>query len=231
MLACPAKDAVMSSVVSSLVFFFFFNDTATTEIYTLSLHDALPVAGQRQRIGAVVITDGDVGAGEEAAGELRRSIEHEQMIVGAAGLVRREGSAGDLDRGAVVIASVIAAGERGRNRDRGSLLERMCALTGERENRQLVPDRRARMGAVAGRRTERALELVERVARHQAVERLSVRAELIDHQVVGVRGRIVRIPAAAGRIEESQRDVELLRGRIERQASRNPAADVEIIQV
>src|SRR3989454_7516647 len=28
---------------SSLFFFFFFNDTATTEIYTLSLHDALPI--------------------------------------------------------------------------------------------------------------------------------------------------------------------------------------------
>src|SRR5471030_1890147 len=27
------------------VFFFFFNDTATTEIYTLSLHDALPILG------------------------------------------------------------------------------------------------------------------------------------------------------------------------------------------
>src|SRR2546427_6105383 len=27
----------------SLSFFFFFNDTATTEIYTLSLHDALPI--------------------------------------------------------------------------------------------------------------------------------------------------------------------------------------------
>src|ERR1043165_10241000 len=27
------------------VFFFFFNDTATTEIYTLSLHDALPISG------------------------------------------------------------------------------------------------------------------------------------------------------------------------------------------
>ena len=25
------------------VFYFFFNDTATTEIYTLSLHDALPI--------------------------------------------------------------------------------------------------------------------------------------------------------------------------------------------
>src|SRR2546430_14930024 len=30
--------------INSLVsFFFFFNDTATTEIYTLSLHDALPI--------------------------------------------------------------------------------------------------------------------------------------------------------------------------------------------
>src|SRR5208337_3829080 len=27
-----------------MVFFFFFNDTATTEIYTLSLHDALPIS-------------------------------------------------------------------------------------------------------------------------------------------------------------------------------------------
>src|SRR5258707_15788060 len=27
-----------------LYFFFFFNDTATTEIYTLSLHDALPIS-------------------------------------------------------------------------------------------------------------------------------------------------------------------------------------------
>src|SRR2546430_12940652 len=29
-----------------LFFFFFFNDTATTEIYTLSLHDALPIYGR-----------------------------------------------------------------------------------------------------------------------------------------------------------------------------------------
>src|SRR2546430_8612015 len=37
--------------------FFFFNDTATTEIYTLSLHDALPISGHRlddsRRQGAV----------------------------------------------------------------------------------------------------------------------------------------------------------------------------------
>src|SRR5947209_10939250 len=28
-----------------IIYFFFFNDTATTEIYTLSLHDALPISG------------------------------------------------------------------------------------------------------------------------------------------------------------------------------------------
>src|SRR3989304_6137299 len=32
------------SCLSGLLFFFFFNDTATTEIYTLSLHDALPIS-------------------------------------------------------------------------------------------------------------------------------------------------------------------------------------------
>src|SRR6476646_11547889 len=31
------------SIFLSCIFFFFFNDTATTEIYTLSLHDALPI--------------------------------------------------------------------------------------------------------------------------------------------------------------------------------------------
>src|SRR5215204_7649414 len=35
----------LSFLRCSLLFFFFFNDTATTEIYTLSLHDALPIAG------------------------------------------------------------------------------------------------------------------------------------------------------------------------------------------
>src|SRR5260221_7886514 len=33
----------------SSLFFFFFNDTATTEIYTLSLHDALPISRSARR--------------------------------------------------------------------------------------------------------------------------------------------------------------------------------------
>src|SRR2546422_9018617 len=35
------------SLFSTIVVFFFFNDTATTEIYTLSLHDALPISQGR----------------------------------------------------------------------------------------------------------------------------------------------------------------------------------------
>src|SRR2546426_4829819 len=34
----------MIHTTTSFLFFFFFNDTATTEIYTLSLHDALPIS-------------------------------------------------------------------------------------------------------------------------------------------------------------------------------------------
>src|SRR2546428_8956371 len=34
-------------IILSFFFFFFFNDTATTEIYTLSLHDALPISISR----------------------------------------------------------------------------------------------------------------------------------------------------------------------------------------
>src|SRR6266478_1724141 len=39
------------------VFFFFFNDTATPEIYTLSLHDALPISEQAARHGLFYAPD------------------------------------------------------------------------------------------------------------------------------------------------------------------------------
>src|SRR6185436_20801525 len=41
--------------VVTIVFFFFFNDTATTEIYTLSLHDALPISPMKISPPAVTI--------------------------------------------------------------------------------------------------------------------------------------------------------------------------------
>src|SRR3712207_7614526 len=59
--------------------FFFFNDTATTEIYTLSLHDALPISAAvlqpdaRPLPGEQVRRGGAPGArGGEPGGPLRR---------------------------------------------------------------------------------------------------------------------------------------------------------------
>src|SRR2546430_4214349 len=40
---------IVTTTIEKLLCFFFFNDTATTEIYTLSLHDALPIYLGRDR--------------------------------------------------------------------------------------------------------------------------------------------------------------------------------------
>src|SRR6185312_17482895 len=64
------------------LFFFFFNDTATTEIYTLSLHDALPISGHqlggRPRRRLCVPVDG-----------VRRSEEHTSELQSRSDLVCR----------------------------------------------------------------------------------------------------------------------------------------------
>src|SRR3712207_8045141 len=43
------------------IFFFFFNDTATTEIYTLSLHDALPILIPVNRAESIETTNAVMG--------------------------------------------------------------------------------------------------------------------------------------------------------------------------
>src|SRR3712207_7717802 len=74
-------------MLSELIFFFF-NDTATTEIYTLSLHDALPIyilgvaVGVAVDVGPVVVHGGVhgqlVGEGDlgPAPAPCQRSEEH-----------------------------------------------------------------------------------------------------------------------------------------------------------
>src|SRR6266700_8031042 len=54
-----------------ITFFFFFNDTATTEIYTLSLHDALPIYRERHRPGHRHAAPGHPGRSEEHTSELQ----------------------------------------------------------------------------------------------------------------------------------------------------------------
>src|SRR5215203_7010298 len=55
-------------------FFFFFNDTATTEIYTLSLHDALPISGRRRLLGWVGTLRWCVRESTPAGWRLRRAL-------------------------------------------------------------------------------------------------------------------------------------------------------------
>src|SRR6266478_9581009 len=69
-----------------IFFFFFFNDTATTEIYTLSLHDALPnwyslVTPRSFRRCT--------GASQRPAGRLARSEEHTSELQSQSNLVCR----------------------------------------------------------------------------------------------------------------------------------------------
>src|SRR2546429_341738 len=64
---------------SPLFFFFFFNDTATTEIYTLSLHDALPIylstrgKKQMEKLDRIT-TDPDRMSGEPGIRNLRLTV-------------------------------------------------------------------------------------------------------------------------------------------------------------
>src|SRR5690348_17766880 len=55
--------------IFAFLFFFFFNDTATTEIYTLSLHDALPI---------LAIVEGVAGAKLQSASPFRDPKREEQ---------------------------------------------------------------------------------------------------------------------------------------------------------
>src|SRR2546425_13081559 len=55
-----------SSLSVFFFFFFFFNDTATTEIYTLSLHDALPIllgrSGKSRRSATCSASEGETAS-------------------------------------------------------------------------------------------------------------------------------------------------------------------------
>src|SRR5215510_594347 len=72
-----------------LLVIFFFNDTATTEIYTLSLHDALPIGeGVFDHDVYVVASDGDLEEG--VSGEASsRSEEHTSELQSRGHLVCR----------------------------------------------------------------------------------------------------------------------------------------------
>src|SRR2546429_9321661 len=77
-----------------IFFFFFFNDTATTEIYTLSLHDALPISRARPRAAggrAATVDPFRLGAGRGLSrrGAARRGAADPRARFGRRGRARR----------------------------------------------------------------------------------------------------------------------------------------------
>src|SRR2546425_2787640 len=81
---------------SLIYFFFFFNDTATTEIYTLSLHDALPIYSQNGRTGCLPVsmptgpqTAASLGFESVRRAYMQRSEEHTSELQSLAYLVCR----------------------------------------------------------------------------------------------------------------------------------------------
>src|SRR2546430_6520479 len=71
--------------------FFFFNDTATTEIYTLSLHDALPILSSVRRRGSRVVSLRTLGSisPKPLKRDTSRSEEHTSELQSQSNLVCR----------------------------------------------------------------------------------------------------------------------------------------------
>src|SRR5256885_15251545 len=75
---------------SLIFFFFFFNDTATTEIYTLSLHDALPISWTGTTVMVRHAPDGTVTATSRGLlAVAARSEEHTSELQSPCNLVCR----------------------------------------------------------------------------------------------------------------------------------------------
>src|SRR5947199_8437467 len=87
--------SVAVSHLISVFFFFFFNDTPTTDIYTLSLHGALPISVSTGSgvptitIGTVFVTWAATSAGRLRACRRPRSEEHTSELQSLRHLVCR----------------------------------------------------------------------------------------------------------------------------------------------
>src|SRR5436853_1588368 len=97
----------------SLIFTFFFNDTATTEIYTLSLHDALPILREK------------TGRRDQPARAARRALSSQPRVPPAN---RRSAQCVPRRSRGKCVRLAITAGTRGRSEEHTSELQSLRHL-------------------------------------------------------------------------------------------------------
>src|SRR5205807_10319198 len=101
-----------------LLSLFFFNDPATTEIYTLSLHDALPISALEDELGAHAQRDQGIEPATDAA------VQHHRHLVADRFVDRRQHLQGRRDRKStrlnsshLVISYAVFCLKKKKNRD------------------------------------------------------------------------------------------------------------------
>src|SRR5438034_3661550 len=102
-----------------LLLFFFFNDTSTTEIYTLSLHDALPISIGKgvTECDEDVCSQGSRGGSPENGRELVRRGRHKRRA-GAAGHERSEEHTSELQSHSDLVCRLLLEKKKRKDKER-----------------------------------------------------------------------------------------------------------------
>src|SRR2546427_4064574 len=124
----PSRNSISSFILllPFLSIFFFFNDTATTEIYTLSLHDALPISEAGERMARNVEPEDLLLEGEALVRlPLRHHLGHRRARRGRSGRQEVEERRLALCAVALLALAALERGIRGREQMRPRQPERV----------------------------------------------------------------------------------------------------------
>src|SRR3712207_9346853 len=110
--------------------FFFFNDTATTEIYTLSLHDALPIYASDINAfalpgGPMYVNRGLIEAAKtegEMAGVMAHEISHVALRHATAQATKQSSIGNQILGIGAILGGAVLGGETGAQLDRKSVV-------------------------------------------------------------------------------------------------------------
>src|SRR3712207_9209117 len=98
-----------------LFFVFFFNDTATTEIYTLSLHDALPISNASRSCRASSLTRSSSASSAASAPSARARTRGRSYSIAAASSSRSEEHTSELQSRQYLVCRLLLEKKKKKN--------------------------------------------------------------------------------------------------------------------